>query len=340
MFDYFGTTFNPVDIKYYQYDVDGLHRFNWLDDRLKTIWGVNFRKSVTHSEEYYAGDPTQEDTLWRGFLHQGIRVREGLDLTLAVSLEHTDTGGTQPAYQAAAVISPWDRHTFRISYSLAPTVPNLFVERGNWQAENNVLIHGNPDMKSAKLQSYEVGYLGTYLKKTLEAQANLFYMRHKDVIRVFPTSFFPIVTLGFDNGNDAITRGAETKVTYRLGPGRSLYVNYTFENITDHIHNEQITKITPEHKVNVGALVDVGHGVSVTLNAGYKNSYKAITLAPPINSVDVPAYWRLDARVGYKPIPSLELFVAGQNLLDPRHVEYADYHEVSRTVYGGFLLEF
>jgi len=53
-----------------------------------------------------------------------------------------------------------------------------------------------------------------------------------------------------------------------------------------------------------------------------------------------PAFWRLDARLGWKARPNLELFVSGQNLLFASHQEYIDGLSVPRTIQGGATLRY
>jgi outer membrane receptor protein involved in Fe transport len=80
------------------------------------------------------------------------------------------------------------------------------------------------------------------------------------------------------------------------------------------------------------------YGVSAAFNLGYKDNYTAVPFSG--TAVNIPSFWRLDARLGYRPHDWVELFVAGKNLLDPRHAEFADSLEVPRTYYGGLSVSF
>jgi iron complex outermembrane receptor protein len=48
----------------------------------------------------------------------------------------------------------------------------------------------------------------------------------------------------------------------------------------------------------------------------------------------VPSYTSLDVRLGWRPLPRLELSLVGQNLLDPRHREFGGGVEIERGVYA------
>jgi iron complex outermembrane receptor protein len=329
-------------IDYYDQDVEAIHHIDWWNGRLKTTWGGSYRVSAAISEEAFGSDGVQKNPIRRGFIHQSFELLEGVTLVGAASLEHSDTGGTEPAYLAAAVIAPSDDHTIRLSYSIAPTIPTLFETHADHQPLATLRLVGNPDIDPHRLQSYEIGYQGAFAGRRLGVETNLFQMRLKDLTAGYPKSmtFFPsfLMTLSFDNLDNARARGAEAKVKYRLGPGRSVYANYTIEQITDQLGDVSVTNGTPDHKVNVGGLFDLGY-FSAGLNAGYKSGYTLTSLS--LNQTErIPAYWRIDARAAYRPSRQTEIFVAANNLLDPLHVEFPDGLEVPRLYYGGFILEF
>jgi iron complex outermembrane receptor protein len=63
------------------------------------------------------------------------------------------------------------------------------------------------------------------------------------------------------------------------------------------------------------------------------------------DALGVDGYLSLNARVAWRPYPDLELSVAGQNLLDERHLEFVGEAfvaptEVERSVYGQVRWEF
>lgn len=148
----------------------------------------------------------------------------------------------------------------------------------------------------------------------------------------FPT------TLSFDNGNDAIARGLEAKAGWRWSARRSVYAAYTRETISDRAGATNVRRGTPPHKVDLGGTTAL-QGLSFTLNADWQDGHTLSSQA--LNqSVDVPAYWRLDARLGWTVRPGVEVFASGQNLLKDRHVEFADGLVVPRTFSGGASVKF
>ncbi|MDC4227472.1 MAG: TonB-dependent receptor [Candidatus Manganitrophus sp.] len=334
------------EVDYTQRDFEAVHHINWGEGRLKTTWGGSYRLSVAESDEAFRSEPEQENALVRGFVQQSIALMEELTVVLAASLERSDTGGTEPAYQVATLYAPGSNHAFRASYSVAPTVPSLWEAQVDRQSDFTVIMEGNPDLEPSKLYSYEINYHGAYLDRRLQTEASLFYMKFDDLTSPFVKqqgSFFPFptpTTYSFDNSREATAKGSELKLAYRFAPARSVYINYTYETIDDEgstfteTDRIMIEEATPEHKVNVGGIFRIAAGFSATVNAGYKSAY-AVTNARQSEIVKVHPYWRVDARLAYNPVKDVELFIAGRNLASPNHREFPDFLEIPKMDYGG-----
>lgn len=340
------TTLSFGDVDYIQDDIEALHRFDWLSGRLQTTWGGSYRRAEASSDRVFEGKPDQVNRIQRGYIHQSIRISNPFTLVLAASLERSDTGGTQPAYQTAALITPAENHTFRISYSLAPSLPSLYEQAVNHQPSGFARIIGNPDLEPEKMKSYEVGYIGTYLARRLRVESNLFYMDIEDLSAssTSPNPNPPPPSLvSFGNRNEATAKGVEAKLGYWFSPGRSVYVNYTYETIDDELEDIMVVEATPKHKVNLGGITNLGRGFLLSLNAGYKSGYTTIPANRSAAFVRaVPVYWRLDSRLAYNLNPNVEFAIAGQNLLRSHHKEFSDFNnlEAPRTYYGNVLVRF
>lgn len=326
------------DLDYASYDAEALHRLSWADGRQQTTWGAAFRYSRVESAQVFTGKPSQSNRLWRGFAHQSWKPSDAFSLVGAASLEHSETGGLQPAYQAVAMAYPAENHLLRASYALAPTIPNIYETAVNHRPSSFARLVGNPNLRSQKIHNHELGYTGFFREERVRAEANFFYMKIQSLSASYfadPNSFPRIIS--FDNLNEAIARGVEARLDFRWRPGCRVYSNYTYEYITDGIRDVVVTQATPRHKVNLGAQTALGGGFSASVNAGYKDGY---TTSPANRSItlSIPAYWRLDARLAYRPVEAWEIFISGQNLLLPRHKEFPNVdsiYEVPRTFAGG-----
>jgi outer membrane receptor protein involved in Fe transport len=329
-----------------QYDEEILQRWQWADERLNTTYGVNYRNAAVNSPAIFAGNPDQRLELWSGYLNQSAQLSKTVSLTGGASWESSSVGagGLQTNYQAATLWAPLENHSFRASYAVAHTIPSLFTTAAHDQFNQVVLSMGNPELKPQTLTSYEIGHRGTALEKHVQMDTSLFYtvIHNMDSTVVQSAVFFPqpAITLTSTNDNQAIARGVETEVKYRFDARSSLYLNYTYEHISDWIDDRgSITRNTPAHKVNLGGIADLGHGFSGSVNLGYKDNYFITSVGRSVSAV-IPAYWRLDVRIAYAINSKIELFMAGQNLAASTHQEFADGLTVPRTYEGGISMKF
>ena len=332
----------PAYTRTYQYDAEALDHVVWLDERVKSDWGGNWRFSGADSDQTFSGTPRQSSTLVRGFMHHSARVADSVTLSGGVSLEHSDTGGTQPAWQAAALYEPVTDQVLRVTYSMAPTIPPLFYEHGNYLIMPGLRLQGSPNLDPEKLTSWELGWNGRFLDGALRPSVAFYLMsvRSRDFVFARAPSAPAVDTL--DNRNASLARGAELSAEYALSPERALFANYTFEEITtdkgvDALGNDD-SRATPRHKFNVGGRAALARGVTFSTILGYKDNYR--TVSSRATSLDSPRSFRLDARLAWTPRPGWELFVAGQNLLQPYTVEYADGAANPRVVRGGLSARF
>lgn len=327
-----------VHVRTYQYDAQLLHRFAWLDDRVKSAWGADWRASGADSDQAFAGRPVQSNRLARGFTHHSVRLAEELTAVGGVSLEHSDTGGTQPDWQAALLAAPTEDQSLRLSYSNAATLPSLFEQRGLYRLSATQLFQADPSFGPQHLSSWELGWAGRFLDGALKPGLSLYYMCVRDfpLLEVAPGG--PGVLLTPRNTDRAIARGAEASAEYALGPGRAAFANYAFERITNRAGTaatgQDVSRSTPRHKVNVGARAALPRGFSASVLAGYKDTY-AINSDSRGTNAQIRSHVRVDARAAWSPAPGWELFVAGQELLQARFLEYPDGTASPRTVRAG-----
>lgn len=332
-----------LTVREYQYDAEVSHRLDWPDGGMHTVYGGSFRYTGIDSAGLFAAHPYQKNAVQRAFASQSWRVLPGLSLIGALSVERSDTGGTEPAYQFAAVVRPGDGHTVRASYGLAPTIPTLYQKAARQFAGPATLLVGNPAMRPQRLRSYEVSHQGLFLDNRMTTEANLFYMEidrlSRTVVQSYAALPAPLTTLSFDNGNAAVARGVELKWGWRWDARSSVYANYTYESIADAAGSVNVRRGTPPHKANLGGSAALGRGFTLGLNAGYQDAHTLSSQALT-QTADIAPYWRLDGRLGFSPRAGVDLFVACQNMARERHVEFADGLVVPRIYFGGVSAKF
>ena len=327
-----------VDIRTYQYDAELLLRSSWFDGRLKSNWGADWRDAGADSNQAFGGDPRQSNRLTRGFTQQTLRLADPLTLVAGVSLEHSGTGGTEPAGQAALLLTPSDAHTLRLSYSYAPTIPPLMEQHANYALNPTTTYVGNPGFGPEELSSWEAGWNGRFLDGALKPAVSLYDMEIADYSFLVARPSGPNVRLTSTNGDHAFARGAELSLDYALARGRAVFANYTYERIANDrgatSSGYDVTRSTPRHKFNVGARAALPGSITASAVLGYKDAYLINSDSRGVNG-PIARHVRLDARVGWSPRPGWELFVAGQELLQRSFSEYVDGTASPRTVRAG-----
>jgi len=90
---------------------------------------------------------------------------------------------------------------------------------------------------------------------------------------------------------------------------------------------------TPSHTASIWSAFDIGDGVSFDLGFRYVDTLKT----GPVDD-----YLVGDIRIGWKATRDLELSIAIQNLLDPRHYEFGSPNssQVEQRTYGSVSWNF
>ena len=334
------------DTHYWQYDSEAFHSVPWADGRLRTAYGMQWRYSAATSNTIFGPNAGVEtNRLVRGFFHQEIKVCDSLSILGGLSQETANIGGYARDYQVATLWSPVEDQSLRASYSRANTMPGLLNRYANVTfpvgGGLSGSVVGSQNLNRSPLTDYEAGWTGRFLDRALTAEFTGYYMYVMDHINMDTANPPPpsVVGLIYDNTNTIQLRGMEASLKWHFTPDRSIYANYTRETVTDQDGHSLYVNTTPKNKFNTGFDVALPQRLRLSSNAGYKDAYLADSNTGTAQD-RIPAYWRLDARLGWKALPNLELFVSGQNLLAPSRREYIDGLAVPRMIEGGATLRY
>lgn len=325
--------------RYWQYESEALHSFSWGGDRLRTTYGLGWRYDAARSNTLFGADPLQTNRTLRGFGHQAVRITQSLQLLGGLSHETANAGGDHKDWQVALLWSPLEEHALRASYSRSNNKPQLFNRYANLEINPFAGVIGSKVLRPSPLTSYEAGWTGHFLDRALRAELTGFYMSIKDHLNLDRTSGPYPFTLQYDNTNTVLLRGIEASTRWRFAPGRSVYANWTHETVSDQDAHTLYIKTTPEDKLNLGFDLALPAAFRFSGNAGMKSAHLADSVSGNAQ-YPVPAFWRLDARLGWTPRPGLELFAAGQNLAAPYRREFPDGLVVPRLFFGGATVRF
>jgi iron complex outermembrane receptor protein len=318
------------------------------------VVGAGYRFSTGRAE----GVPTVQflparrgDHLWSGFFRDEISFADGrVHVALGSKLEHNDYSGleVQPTLQLLWAPTPaqavWAaaarsvRTPSRIEHDL--TLEALADARTPAFAR----LVGDPTFGPEKVITVEAGYRRR-LGSRLAVYTVAFHNTHQDLLSLepgaprFETTPPParlVVPITFGNGIGGTSHGAEAVADLSLRDWWRLAGAYSFLHMDlasrpgslDTTTAATTNGTSPRHMAVVQSQMDLWRRTALDLVLRYVDELSAPA---------VPAYTTLDARVGWRPHPSVELAVVGQNLLQAHHGEFgarASRIDVRRGAYG------
>jgi len=244
-------------------------------------------------------------------------------VTLGLTLEHNSFTDWefQPTFRTAW--SPSDDVMVWGAVSRAVRTPSL-EERTLSQDSYFV---GDSQFRSEELLAYEVG---TRVLPADWVSADLtVYFNDYDSLHYLDPDALP---WGYQITNDASGKssGAELALDFQATEDWKIRSAYTYhygsyvDRAGDSIGTDQYH---PRHVLNVRSYYDLGRHWNVDLGA-----YLVEDMGPAFKAAE---YWRLDARLSWRPSEDFELFVGGQGLNESTRSEFLDGDQVRRAIYVG-----
>jgi iron complex outermembrane receptor protein len=317
-------------------DVDVTHRLKPFA-RHDLIWGLGYRWTRDETADSFPIrlDPEEEaDDIASLFFQDEIELAEEvLKLTLGCRFEHNDYTGFEVQPSARVALRPHERHMVWAAVSRAVRTPSRTENDVRYVVQNapgapfdtQVHIVGQHDFKSEELIAFELGYR-LQPADALTLDTAVFLNLYDDVMSLEPAGTVPgpptdVVLQSFENLYEARTYGAEVALTWQPAKGARFYGAYTYfrNNMIPgdslNTSREGIERNDPKGQAYVRASLDLVESVQIDLMGRYVG---------PLGNRNVDAYAEADIRLAWRPSPSLELSVVGQNLLHDEHFENTD----------------
>ena len=168
---------------------------------------------------------------------------------------------------------------------------------------------------------------------------SFFYNDYEDLVSLTPNSFDiskGLISGAFENGASAQTWGIELATEWRPIDPLRFQLSYSFLQFESSSLNLSWT--APENQLSFRSSYDITSTVAVDAWVRYVDSLLIQNFFLDTEST-VDNYVGLDLRLAWKPIPSLELSLVGQNLNNSVHQEYIDEafaypKQLERSFYG------
>ena len=362
--DFFIVNTGTID----QWDLEFQHDFRWGESQLVS-WGLNYRFANFNAPPTIAANFPNEDThLYSFFVHDEITlVPKTWSLILGSKFEHNEFSGFEVQPNIRTVWTPDPEHTLWAAVSRAVRIPTAAEDGAQANVAGAVgpapppgcpfpttcILRqvGDPDFDVEEVLAFEVGYRQQVSPK-LSFDVTGFLNLYDDLGDNVPgTTTFPppflVQTITRGNALEGEVAGVELTAEWKPFDRWRLAGSYSYIKIDLRVKEGLVFPFTggsqsnlktegePNHKFNVRSYLDLPHNFELDLLLYYQSRYDAR---------NVDEYVRLDVRLGWKPIPEVELSLIGQNLLDSQHPEFGDQFafrtETERSVYAKATLRF
>lgn len=341
------------------FDADLQHHFH-LGDRNDIVWGAGYNVSSDslQNSPFVSFDPEDRTAVvYSAFLQDEITlIHDRLRLTLGSKIEHNDYTGweVQPSGRLSFNITKKQTSWFAVSRAVstpARAEDDIRINRyvyppgstppgapGPVPVPAMVSLLGSRDMEAKELVAFEWGYrIQPHDRVTFDLATfyNL-YDKERSLEAAAPDlSNFPAYLVQpyvINNMIDGETYGFELASTWQPTDWWRIRANYTFWKLNLHKApgstdplNEQAEGDSPEHQVGIRSLMDLPHKIELDTGLRYVDSLdlRRRFVAAPGESLRIPGYIVGDIRIGWRPNDNWEFSVAGQNLFNKEHQEFA-----------------
>jgi iron complex outermembrane recepter protein len=333
-------------------DFDFQHHMR-VGSRNDVVWGAGYRFTADEHDPGYGKTYVpldQSNSLASAFIQDEIRITDSLSFTFGAKFEHQPYSGFEFEPSLRLAWTPSDRHTFwmaasqavkQVSREEAGLVIDPFVFPTPGGGFGVAQYIGNPKSAAERIRDYEIGYR-TQVTPRLSVDLTTFATHYHDMESLDALDPYFTVDQGpphlvlpffFGNSTDGFTYGGEIFATWnvnsrwKISPGYSaIHLKLFHDPGTQDADEQERAASTPENQFQVRSFLNLPHNLEWDSTLYYVGHLRDGGNGP------VPAYTRVDTRLGWRFRKSLELSVVGQNLLRPLHQEFHDAYELSNTL--------
>jgi iron complex outermembrane receptor protein len=329
-----------------------------IGSRQDLVWGFGYRVNSFYVRPGYAIAMIpmgSTNSLGNSFVQDEIRLSDSVWLSLGSKFEHNTYTGFEYEPGARLLWSPSDRQAAWAAVSRAirqPTLEDVDVQVNEAAFPGPdglvalVSVFGNPHIKSEELLAYEAGYRAQASRR-ISMDVSAFYNIY-DRLRTYepaqpflesspspPHLVLPEVT---ENKMHGSTYGAEVSSTLRVSSWWKVSPGYAWLKMNLHpdpgsldTDSPGVVGCSPRHQFQIRSSMDLPRHWMFDSGLYYVGRLSALS---------VSNHARVDARLSWRPARSWELSVVGQNLVEPRHLEFNDYNalyqatQIQRSVFG------
>ena len=242
---------------------------------------------------------------------------EKLTLNGGVRLEYNREFGKEWIPQIGFAYRPWESTVIKGSVAKgfrSPTIRELFM----WGA-------ANPDLKPERMVNYEISVGQKFLNGRLYAELTGFIADGSNLIKTEPIKnddgTIKMVNM---NTGDFLNRGIEFSIKWNAIRNLHLHANYSFLDM------DKPVIYAPKQQIFVSASYRLQKW-NMSASYQYIDEMYSVTGDNAVKE----NYGLVNAKVSFRPVKQLELFVKGENLTDKKYEIMRGYPMPGTTVLGG-----
>jgi len=255
------------------------------------------------------------------YLYTQQTLFDKLTLSAGLRFESNSTFGSEVIPLAGLTYSPTSNTTFKTSVSKgfrSPTIMEMY------------LFVPNPSLKAERMINYEISWLQSLLNNKLNLELTAYKVKGENMIQVggIPPALLRQNVGSFSN------QGIEFSAKYAVCKNLFVHANYSYLDLS------KAVLAAPRQQLNISA--NYRYKIwNLNVSTQYiEKLYTFIAPNPTILPIIQPDYLLLNARLSARPLKQLEVFVAGNNLLNQQYEINYGYPMPGINFNAGFNVKF
>src|SRR5690554_27845 len=240
-----------------------------------------------------------------------------LTMNAGIRLDHHELKGSEWIPQLGLSYSPTHYTSVKAIMSKGfrnPTIREMYM-----------FPPQNPDLEAERLMNYEISLLQSFPDARVSMGVNLFYIKGDNMIQVNFVNGRPLNV----NSGEVENKGFELTLNYHATENLRLSANYSLLDMTYKIVG------APEHKLYLSGNYTYERW---NFSTGIQYLGSLYTSVSPEQTKENALL--LNARINYKALDWMNLFMRGENLLDSEYEINEGYPMPGVTLFGGIGLVF
>jgi iron complex outermembrane receptor protein len=327
------------------FDVDFQHNLT-LNSYNDITWGLAYRYINSGSDGGFYIRFTPEnfyENLFSVFVQDKVTLMpDKLFLTFGSKLEHNDFSGFEWEPSARIAWTPTSNQTVWAAVSRAVRAPvqgdqNQSIVGAILSGDIAVVQTGTPYATANVVVAYELGYR-IQPQKNVSLDVTGFVNEYKRSDSFAQGDF----SAGFDPVMGAYTQLSELSTNDNRAETHGIEISGGYTLYYESIHTVGSLSpkegTAPKQQFSLRSYVDLPHNVQWDSMLYYVGTLPAVGDGFG-NTISIPAYTRLDMRLGWEVTPGVDLSLVGQNLLQSQHEEFSPFlyqtpEEISRSFFA------